>query len=315
MKFGLGESYDTVDVLPKKFRAWLDLTKPASTVGVMFTALAISLFYFLYTDQIALIEDRFSTIVYVVVTVGLVHGASQAMNMAEDAAMDRQTDHKKNRPIPSGIVSEDEARTLAWFLILAALGRAYLVSSSFGIMVSLSVFMGVFYNLEPIRAKARIVSIPWQAVSRGLISFPLVWSAYGDVLNSVPWIFGAFMFFYVLGFQNSADIIDKHVDEKFGIKTFIVMFGVRKTVLIAFAAVWAMMTVLAVAIVFNLLPFRYTGMVFIIPFTLYMVSEMWFNPYAVSDRTGNHPTWLWFYFGMVLCVTIPVVIEMASSNI
>jgi len=48
-----------------------------------------------------------------------------------------------------------------------AVGRAYLVNSTFGVGVSVLVLMGVFYNLAPIRAKERIISIPWQAVSRG----------------------------------------------------------------------------------------------------------------------------------------------------
>jgi len=115
MKLGLGDSYSNVSVLTPKMRAYLDLTKPASTLGVMGLALMVSLFYFFHTGSPELIREEFTTVVYVVVTLGLAHGASQALNMAEDAEMDSNTEHKKNRPIPSGVITEEEARTLAWF--------------------------------------------------------------------------------------------------------------------------------------------------------------------------------------------------------
>lgn len=309
MKFGLGESYDKVSVLPVKVRGWLDLTKPASSVGVGGAYLLASLFFYYYTGQPELIADNFSTIIFVVVTVGLAHGASQAMNMAEDADMDRETPHKQDRPIPAGIVSEEEARTLAWFLMLFALGRAYLTNNTFGMFMTILILFGIFYNLDPIRAKERIIAIPWQAASRGLLSFPTVWAAYGDPWQPTPWVLGLFMFFYVLGFQNSADIIDRKVDEKYGISTFVVEFGVKKTVLIAFGCTMAMITVIAGGITLLLIPMKLISMLLIIPFCLVMVREMWEHPYKVSEMTGNHPAWLWFYGGMVLSVAIPLGME------
>lgn len=309
MKLGLGESYDRVDVLPKKLRGWLDITKPASTVGVMGAYLLGSLFYFYYIGNPALIGEGFSTIVFVVVTMGFAHGASQALNMAEDAEMDRETEHKQNRPIPSGVVTEEEARTVAWFLIIAAVGRAYLTSEIFGVMVSILVFFGVFYNLDPIRAKERIISIPWQAASRGLFSFPTIWAAYGDVTSPVPWVLGVFMFFYVLGFQNSADIIDRKVDDEHGIRTFVVEYGVSGTLKIATGSTLLMIATIMMGIELGLIPMRFIWMVAIIPFCLVMLHYMREKPHAVSDKTGNHPAWLWFYGGMMLCVAIPLIVE------
>lgn len=309
MKYGLGESYDKVDVLPVKLRAWLDLTKPASTVGVMGAAFLASVFFFYYTGSPELIGDNFSTIIFVVITMGLAHGASQTMNMVEDAHIDAQTEHKQDRPIPSGVVTKEEGRTLAWILILAALGRSYLINSQFGILITVVIFMGIFYNLGPIRAKERIISVPWQAVSRGMLSFPMIWAAYGDVFSPTPWILGLFMFFYVFGFQNSADIIDRHVDAEFGIKTFVVVFGVRNTVIIAFGATMLMMSTLVFGVTFNLIPERLYSMALIIFLCLYMLKEMWVNPHKVSEKTGNHPAWLIFYGGMMLCVALPLATE------
>lgn len=311
VKLGLGDSYENVSILTPKARGYLDLTKPASSLGVAFSFFFASLFYFLYTNQAGLILNNVDTIIYASATVALSHGASQALNMAEDAEMDAETEHKKNRPIPAGIVTTEEARTLAWFLILGALTRAYLTSIYFGVIITLSVFFGVFYNLKPIRAKGRVISIPWQATSRGLLMFPAVWAAYGNPFNSiVPWVLSIFMFWYVFGFQNSADILDKEIDSEYGVKTFVVIFGVDKIPYIAAGAMLMMFSTIILGIELGWIEQRFIWMLGILPFCLLMVYHLTFNPHDVNEKTGNHPSWLWFYVGMVLTVLIPLLTEL-----
>lgn len=310
MKWGLGHSYDSVEFIPTKLRAYIDLTKPASSVGVAGGYFLASLFYFAYTGGggwIAEAGTKLFSIIYVSLTIFFAHSASQAMNMAEDAEMDRQTPHKQNRPIPSGLVTEEEARTIAWILAAFALGRAYLVNWRFGVFATILVFMGVFYNLPPIRAKERIISIPWQAVSRGLLTFPAVWAAYGNPLALEAWTLGLFMFLYVLGYQNSADIIDREVDEEYGVRTFVVEFGVRDTVKISLYSMVAMVVVLLISLFTGVLEGELMSMLLIIPYCMYMSAEMWDHPQKVSETTGNHPAWLMYYGGMVLLVLIPLV--------
>lgn len=313
MKWGLGQSYDNVSLLSPKARGYLDITKPASTVGAMGAALMASLFYFYYTGNPHLIADNFSTIVFVVITMGLAHGASQAMNMAEDAEMDRKTEHKSNRPIPSGVVSEEEARTLSWFFIIFAVSRAYMVNNVFGYGVTLLVILGVFYNLDPIRAKERIISIPWQAVSRGFIPYPVIWAAYGDISNPVPWALGVFMFFYVFGFQNTADIIDEESDRAHGVSTFVVEFGMKKVSMIASGSTLMMIATFITSVELGIWPERMATMMLIIPFCITMIYYITIYPESVSENTGNHPSWIWFYVGLVLCIAIPLVTEIMSA--
>jgi len=315
MKLGLGQSYDSVEYLPRKIRAYIDLTKPASSVGVGGGYLVASLFYFAYANgggNIVETQQQLFSIIYVSLTMFLAHSASQALNMAEDAEMDRSTPHKQNRPIPSGVVSEEEARSLAWILSAFALGRAFMVNWRFGVFVTVLLFMGIFYNLAPIRAKARIISIPWQAVARGLLVFPTVWAAYGDPFAVEAWALGVFLFFYVLAFQNSADIIDRHVDEEYGIKTFIVVFGVGTTITIASVSVAMMILTLSVSIVTGILPVRLGWLMVVIPPCLYMLYKMGTRPYEVSETTGNHPVWLWYYGGLVTIITVPLLIEVLA---
>lgn len=305
MKLGLGDSYDKT-LVNKKLRAYADLTKPASSIGAFCAFLAASLFYFYYTGKSGQIGSNWMTIIYSSFTIFLAHSASQTMNMAEDAEMDRQTPHKQNRPIPAGIVSEEEARTIAWILSAFALARGFMVSPDFGFMVMILLWFGVFYNLDPIRAKERIISIPWQSVSRGLLPFPAVWAAYGNIFAIEPWVLGLFMYFYVMGFQNSADIIDEEIDREFGISTFIVEYGVDGTMRIASGCMGAMATVIGFSVLLGIFGVEYLWMLLILPFCLVMLYYMWRYPYRVSNKTGNHPAWLWFYFGLVLCVSTPL---------
>lgn len=304
MKTGLGDSYDNVTFLSKKTRAYIDITKPASTVGVAGGFLLALIFYYFYTGNSHLILDEISKIIFASFTMGLAHGASQAMNMAEDAEMDRNTPHKQNRPIPSGIITEEEARTLAWLALLAAVGRAYLTGNQFGVMVTVLAFFGIFYNLSPIRAKERVISIPWQAASRGLLLFPAVWAVNGEVFSVTPWVVGVFMFFYVFGFQNSADIIDREVDEEYGIKTLVVLFGVDGVVVIASVCTILMIMTIGFAAIAGVVEPMFLILLTVVPVCMLMLYHMSKNSHRVSSRTGNHPAWLWFYGGMVLIVAL-----------
>lgn len=308
MKWGLGESYDEVEYIPIKTRAYLDLSKPASSVGVGGAYFLGSIFYFLFYD-IVITEAELRSIFIVSLTMLFAHSASQAMNMAEDAEMDRQTPHKQNRPIPSNVVTEEEARSLSWIFMSLAIVQGFLINTLFGIFVVALAMFGVFYNLSPIRAKERIISIPWQATSRGLLLFPTIWAAYGDPWQITPWILGAFMFFYVFGFQNSADIIDKEVDAKFNIKTLVVMYGIKGMAVIAGVCMLLMISTILFAVIFNILPEYLILMLLIIPFCLIMLYHMVFNSEKISERTGNHPSWVWYYGGMVLAVSLPVLAE------
>lgn len=308
MKWGLGESYEKV-IFSKRLRAYIDITKPASTVGVVGAYLLASMFYFFYIGDPHLIVGRWGEIALVVSTIGLAHGASQAMNMAEDAHIDKETEHKKNRPIPSGIIQEEDARSVSWLSSGLAIGLSFTVNNTYGAFMLVMIFFGIFYNLHPIRAKERIISVPWQAASRGLLSFPAVWAAYGDPFDPLAWSLGVFMFFYVLGFQNSADIIDREIDSVYNIKTFAVVYGVEGVVYIAAGCMFIMQSVIMLAVALGTIPTRMMWVLLILPFCAVMLYHMKFNPESVSEKTGNHPAWMWFYIGMVLCVLIPLLVE------
>jgi len=121
------------------------------------------------------------------------------------------------------------------------------------------------------------------------------------------------MFFYVFGFQNTADIIDRHTDAEYGIRTFVVEFGVKGTSTIALSCIFVMIAIVIGGWTYGVYSIDYFTMLLIIPFCLVMWYHMRFNPHRVSSRTGNHPSWIWFYVGMVLCALIPTVTVIVRS--
>lgn len=307
MKLGLGEPYEKVQYLPVKVRAYIDLTKPASSVGVGLGYFIASIFYFVYSSS----SIEWFTVAYVSVTMFLAHSASQALNMSEDAHMDSVTPHKQNRPIPSGVVSVDEARALATILASFALGRGFMVNWRFGVFVSVLLFMGIFYSLGPLRVKETLLTIPWQAVSRGLLVFPTVWAAYGNPLVIDAWVLGVFLFLYVLAFQNTADIVDEEVDKEFGIRTWVSEFGLSRVIDISGVCIILMIVSLVIFVSVGALPYRMMWLLLIVPFCLVMIYYMSHYPKSVSKTTGNHPSWLWYYAGLVAIITIPLIVEVA----
>jgi len=308
-KLGLGNSYDNVLILSPKLRGYLDISKPASTIGVAGGFFIASLLYFFVEGRPADIPANFTAIALASIAAAMSHGASQAMNMAEDAHIDKQTEHKQNRPIPSGVLTEEEARTVSWIMSAQAIVAGYLVNVTYGTLVVFMLAMGIFYNLSPIRAKERIISIPWQAVSRGLLLIPAVWAAYGNILDPLPWAFGLFMFCYVFGYQNSADIIDRHIDAEFGIQTFVVAFGLDRVIQIAAGSTAFMAAIVLLGWEYGVFPDTFVTLLGIIPFCLAMLWYMHTKPDEVSESTGNHVTWLWFYMGMLGAVLFPLSAE------
>jgi 4-hydroxybenzoate polyprenyltransferase len=306
VKLSLGDSYENT-VIPEKIRAYGDITKPASSIGVMAAIPFATIIYGeLYTSSGAtfLLENLW-TVVYASVTIMLLHGGSQALNMAEDAEADRQTDHKQNRPIPAGVISEEEARSLAWIFISVGLARAFTITSSFGIFALVLAFNGVFYNLDPIRAKERLwVNVAWQASSRGLLLYPASFAVWGDPLNIVAWSMGALSFMLVLSMQQTADFNDAEVDKKFGIVTPAVYHDFNKLIGIMAGIVIAMFISMVSMVRLSMIPNFWSLFILVVPIA-WSLYYLWDKPGGVSNVSGQSPTWYIFYICLASMYILP----------
>lgn len=308
VKLGLGDSYEKT-IIPKKIRAYADITKPASSLGVMFTIPFAAIIYgdITHGDGIAFLLQQWTDVLYASVTALLVHGGSQSLNMAEDAYIDKQTDHKQNRPIPAGVITEEEARSLAWIFIFIGTARAFIISNQFGIFVVVLAFLGVFYNLDPIRAKKHLwLNLVWQALSRGLIVFPASFAIWGEGLNPTAWGMGIIGFLLVLSLQNSADLPDMDMDEEYGIITPAVYHGSKELIKIMAGICMVMFGVLTIFIEYNVIPNFWSIYLLIIPITLSLV-QLWLNPKGTSDMSGQSTVWYVYYGSLASLYILPAV--------
>jgi 4-hydroxybenzoate polyprenyltransferase len=308
VKTGLGDTYDKT-VVPRKIRAYADLTKPASSIGVMLTIPFAALLYgeLYHTGGVEFVISNWTTVLYASVTMLLLHGGSQAMNMAEDAYMDKQTDHKSTRPIPAGVVTEEEARSLAWIFIFLGVARAFTINNSFGIFCIILAFMGVMYNLSPIRAKDILwVNIGWQAASRGLFLFPATFAVWGDPLNKFAWSMGVVAFLLVLSMQQTADFADVEIDATFDITTPAVYYGLEKLVKIMALIAVLMFGVYSIFIYLGFIPTMYSPYLLVMPIGWSLYS-LWSSPNSISEIGNNHFSWYVFYFSLACLYILPAV--------
>ena len=95
-------------------------------------------------------------------------------------------------------------------------------------------------------------------------------------------------------------------------KTFIAEFGVRKTVMFGYMSVSWMALVVLASVGLGILPYRYLWLAGLILPCYIMLLKMITDPYEISDTTGNHPVWLWYYVGLVAIITGPLIIELAA---
>jgi len=202
------------------------------------------------------------TAIYVGVTLALAQGAGQCINQFADVELDKMV--KPHRPVPSGLVSREEALGLSWLLAMFAVGRAFTISTFFGLTVLVLLFFAVFYSLAPFspRRVHPVLNTGWMAFSRGFMPMLAVWSVYGSL--DTAWRYSILAFFWVMGFQATKDVPDVEGDRKFGIKTIPNTHGMKGqvcvmaicTLLYAFLTVWVgaffMLTVVPLSILATL---------------------------------------------------------------
>lgn len=308
VKLGLGDSYNKT-VIPEKIRAYVDITKPASSFGVMFTIPFAAIIYgeLTHGGGVGFLLSNWETALYASITALLLHGSSQSLNMAEDAHIDRQTEHKQNRPIPSGVISEEEARSLAWIFMFVGIARAFTITSEYGLFAIGLAFMGVFYNLDPIRAKKKLwVNLVWQAISRGLLLYPAAFAVWGEATHPVAWGMGVVAFLLVLSLQNSADLPDTQMDKEYNIITPAVHYGATTLIYIMALIALLMFVVTGILIYLNVIPLFWSIYLLVIPIVLSLV-KLYRNPQETSDISGQSAVWYTYYGSLASLYMLPAI--------
>jgi chlorophyll synthase/bacteriochlorophyll c synthase len=225
-----GERYPGWRVgLSRKLGAYIELIRPFTLLAPLFGGLGAS---FLALSVQDFEGFNWPTLIYGVATLMMLNAASNCMNAAYDAHIDRI--NKPYRPIPKGLITRDEASSLAFFLYFVALVRAILISGQFFALVLLIGIITIYYSMPPIRLKKRFwVSNITIAFARGLLGFLAGWAIFGDPSHPTPWVIGGILFIYLVGSTTSKDFTDLKGDRKFGMKTLPVVYGSKRSALIA----------------------------------------------------------------------------------
>jgi len=252
------------------------------------------------------IWSRWLEVVYVSFTLVLCQAAGQVINQASGS---EDKINKPYRPIPQGRVTEEEAYGLGFLLVIIAAWRGFMVNAIFGGWILLILFFAIFYNLEPIKAKKYLwINVLWMAISRGLLPFVVIWSAFGDPFTVKPWLLGSIAFFWVLAFQPTKDLGDIEGDREYGIKTLPVVYGVEKTeAIIKWLSILPFIP-LILYIKSGLLPLSY-----LLLFALVLIREIGIRGFGEKlEYLENDVSWAMFYLGLSLIFILSVVAEILS---
>ncbi len=217
----------------RKIAAYVELIRPFTLLAPIFGGLGGATLALAAGDFEAFDwPESLWTIVYGIATLVLLNAASNCLNAAYDSHIDAI--NKPYRPIPRGLVTRDEAVSLAYALYFVAFFRALLISPAFWMVVMSIAAISYYYSMPPVRFKRRFwfsnISI---AFGRGMLGFVSAWTLFGDPLEPTPWVIGGIMFIFLVGATTSKDFTDVEGDRKYGMNTLPVVYGPRRAALIA----------------------------------------------------------------------------------
>ena len=218
MPDGIRKGYPRLRRYFGKFVAYIQLLRVFTGLAPLFAGI----FGVLASVQ-SITFEHIKVAIYVGVTLMLAQFAGQVINQYADAELDKLV--KPYRPIPSGLITREEALGLSWLLAGFAIARAFTLSTFFGLITLILLFFAVFYSLVPLSPRKihPILNTCWMAISRGFLPMFAVLSVYGNVDEAWPYAILAFM--WVMGFQASKDVTDVEGDRKFGIRTIPNTYG------------------------------------------------------------------------------------------
>jgi 4-hydroxybenzoate polyprenyltransferase len=249
------ESWDKPTYIPQKVWGFINLVRPftllAPLIGGIFGGLMGWASVNAYPDTplpFLFINNKFPFLQYhegfLELLIGastliILNAASNAINGVYDTEIDKI--NKPYRPIPSGIITKNEARAVAWILYAIVLIRAGLLLRSefsnwaFAFFVIIIMLITIIYSVPPLRLKKRLwVSNITIAFARGLLGFVAAWSIFGDPFSeATPWIIGGVMMIFLIGAITSKDFTDVKGDRTHGVRTLPVVYGVRKAAIIS----------------------------------------------------------------------------------
>jgi 4-hydroxybenzoate polyprenyltransferase len=257
--------------LVEKIRGYTALLRPFTLAAPVVISMCVITTSLIYTGRT---DISFLGIISMVLTASLcfalLNGASNALNQATDFREDKIS--KPYRPIPLGIITPREAKTIACLLYASAFLLSLLVHIMFCLFISLIMFFSISYSLPPRMKKHLLLNQLWVAVSRGFLGILGSWSVFGDPFQKLPLAIGCISAIFLFGGTTTKDLLDAESDKKTGTKTLVNVYGVKKSAQIS-------------------LVFMVTAFILIIPLTMLHLIDAYLYPLAFLLVLGFLISW------------------------
>ncbi len=289
------EPYEKVTLAPRKLRAYIDLVRPFTLLAPMIGGISGALLA-IVADPTLQQNGAFDliTLIYGVSTLMMVNAASNTLNQVYDLSIDRI--NKPYRPIPQGMVSPDEARTIAWILYLIALLRATILNIYFGTFVCALILITIFYSIPPLRLKKRLwVANLSIAFARGCLGYIAAWSIFGSPFYPLPWVIGGTLAVFLIGAITTKDFTDIEGDRRFGARTLPVAYGLKRAVHLSAPFFVLPFVFIPLAIMSNVLTPKALGISVLIGWGAYIIYLLYKVPAVEDAKFENSPVWKHMY--------------------
>jgi len=180
----------------KKLLPYIDIARPDHWFKNVFMLPGILLAYLFSQTPFQL--SSVITIALGIFATCLIASANYTLNELLDAPYDKEHPVKKFRPVPSGLIKPSLAYLQYAILIIAGLGISYTINIQFFLTNAFLLFMGLLYNVPPIRTKdipyLDVVSESVNNAIRLLLGWYLITNTIVPPLSIIIayWMLGAF---------------------------------------------------------------------------------------------------------------------------
>ena len=306
---GIKENYPLIP-LSEKIKGFIALTRPLTMCGALIAGFfLVSLASYYYGTPFS-----FTLALATGICLGILHGASQALNQAitEEIAID--IINKPYRPVVRGLITQREAIAFAITLYAFSAAFAFMIKPIFVIGIAVIALFSVFYTIPPVRIKRIFVlNNVWQGIARGMLPVLAVFGIFNDFhFDPFPLALATVICLWITGAQSSKDIDDIEGDTKFGIRNFFTVLGKPK----ALAVMAILMGSSFVALNLFIWYFHY------LPATMLPLNLLVFPSFGIvrslnrkATLAENNYGWVMFYGTMSLWFVLPAILSLITEII
>jgi 4-hydroxybenzoate polyprenyltransferase len=301
------EGYDKAEYLSTKVRGVVDLIRPFTLLAPAVGGVSAGLIGLAAANNYSLtgplIINNLTALVWGVSTLVIINAASNALNAAYDVDIDKI--NKPYRPIPAGVVTKDEARSIAWVLYLVTIWRAataFQLTYSFLVLCIMLITVG--YSMPPLRFKQRLwwsnISVAW---ARGMLGFAAAWSIFDDPLlphnglpfDLTPFTIGGIMFLFLVGATTTKDFTDIEGDRRFGMNTLPVVYGPRKAAMYSSPFLVIPFLLIPIAAYLGILKPQAALLAILVVWGFYLIYLLDKSKFEQDTKLENSPVWKHMY--------------------